>query len=331
MLRPDPRNIEIMEPVIEVTGLRKVFKDFWRRDKVTAVNNLNIIVYRGEVFGLLGPNASGKTTTIKLILGLLFPTSGRVRIFGSSPRDNSLKSRLGFLPEESYFYRYLNGEETMDFYGRLFRLPARVRRRRIEELLKLAGLLSARNRPVGEYSKGMARRIGLAQALINDPDLVILDEPTNGLDPIGRREMKDLIQRLKGLGKTILLSSHLLADVEDVCDRVGILYAGRLIAEGDVKELLTRKDITEILISGPSPEEVERIISAVKGVKNKKIDVTRKTETLEEFFLRTIRRLASTEEKEAHQEKEGVPGKEGESVIKRLTSTEEEPMDEKKV
>ena len=316
-----------MKPVIEIKGLRKVFKDFWRRDKVTAVNNLNITVYRGEVFGLLGPNASGKTTTIKLILGLLFPTSGRVRIFGSSPRDNSVKSRLGFLPEESYFYRYLNGEETMDFYGRLFQIPARVRRRRIEELLKLAGLLSARNRPVGEYSKGMARRIGLAQALINDPDLVILDEPTSGLDPIGRREVKDLIQRLKGLGKTILLSSHLLADVEDVCDRVGILYAGRLIAEGDVKELLTRKDITEILISGPSPEEVERIISAVKGVKNKKIDVTRKTETLEEFFLRTIRRLASTEEKEAHQEKEGVPGKEGESVIKRLTSTEEEPIE----
>ena len=276
-----------MKPVIETIGLTKVFKDFWHRDKVRAVDSLNLTVYPGEVFGLLGPNGSGKTTTIKLILGLLFPTAGIIRIFGSSPRSSLIKKRIGFLPEESYFYKYLNANETMDFYGRLFGLPLGERKKRTEKLLKLVGLIPSRNRPVGEYSKGMARRIGFAQALINDPDILILDEPTTGLDPLGRREVKDLVLELKKMGKTVFLSSHILADVEDMCDRIAILHAGRLIAEGNVDELLARKDVTQISVSHLSEETAGKIMNLLKGDgKETGVDLSHPAESLEEFFLR---------------------------------------------
>src|SRR5436309_13717125 len=173
------------EAVVSVRGLTKVFKDFWGRPKARAVDSVDFDVHRGEVFGLLGPNGSGKSTTVKLLLGLLYPTKGHIEVFGHSPRHVATKSRIGYLPEESYLYRYLNSGETLDFFGSLFDLPGNERRRRAEQLLQMVGLNKVRRRMVGELSKGMQRRIGLAQALINDPDLVILDEPTSGLDPIG--------------------------------------------------------------------------------------------------------------------------------------------------
>jgi len=217
LVEPNPQsaigNPQSPETVIAVRGLTKVFKDFWGRPKARAVDGVDFEVRRGEVFGLLGPNGSGKSTTIKMLLGLLHPTKGVIEVFGQSPRDVKTKARIGYLPEESYLYRYLDARETLDFFGNLFTLPREERQRRSAQLLDMVGLTGARTRAVGEYSKGMQRRIGLAQALINDPDLVILDEPTAGLDPIGCREVKDLIVAMARRGKTVILSSHLLSDV----------------------------------------------------------------------------------------------------------------------
>ena len=307
-----------MESVIKTVELTKTFKDFWRRDRVRAVDHLNLSVNRGEVFGLLGPNGSGKTTTIKLILGLLFPTSGGVRIFGMPPGNISLKSRIGFLPEESYLYKYLNATETMSFYGRLFGLSALERSKRTKKLLGMVNLSASANRPVGEYSKGMARRIGIAQALINDPDLVIMDEPTSGLDPIGRREVKDIILELKELGKTVVLSSHLLAEVEDVCDRIAILYAGKLIAEGNVGEILARKDAAGILVSGISSDAVKKFVESMGG--KAEVDTKAQMEPLEEYFLETIRRLELKEAEKRKAEEKIEVHDEKQSIIEKLTN-----------
>ena len=238
------------EVVVETRGLTKVYRDFWGRQKVRALKALDLEIRRGEIFGLLGPNGSGKTTTIKLILGLLFPTSGQALVFGRDATEVSKNERIGYLPEESYLYRFLNAEETLDFYGRLFNMPAPLRRQRVADLIEMVGLGWAKRRQLREYSKGMTRRIGLAQALINDPELIVLDEPTTGLDPIGTREMKDLILRLRDEGKTILMCSHLLADVQDVCDRIGILYQGELQELGRVDSLLKVREVTEIRASG---------------------------------------------------------------------------------
>jgi len=247
-------------PVVQTVGLTKIFKDFWYRNRVKAVDHLDLEIRPGEVFGLLGPNGSGKSTTIKILLGLLYPTRGRVAVFGRSPTDVGVKNRIGYLPEESYLYRFLDARETLDYYGRLFQLARPERRRRVEELLHMVGLDREARRRVGEYSKGMARRIGLAQALINDPDLLILDEPTTGLDPIGTAQIKELIERLnREHGKTILLSSHLLADVEDVCHRVCILYGGRQQALGDIRDLLRRTELTQITAEKLSPQTIDRI------------------------------------------------------------------------
>src|ERR1051326_1683356 len=204
------------EIVVAGQGLTKIFKDFWGRPKARAVDNVGFEVRRGEVFGLLGPNGSGKSTTVKMLLGLLYPTKGHIEVFGHSPRHVATKSRIGYLPEESYLYRYLNSHETLNFFGKLFSLSNQQRQQRAEQLLEMVGLTQTRTRAVGEFSKGMQRRIGLAQALINDPDLILLVEPTAGLDPIGCGEVKDLIVALARRGKTVILSSHLLADVEDV-------------------------------------------------------------------------------------------------------------------
>lgn len=277
--------------VVSVRGLTKVFKDFWGRPKARAVDNVDFEVRRGEVFGLLGPNGSGKTTIIKMLLGLLHPTKGHIEVFGRSPRHVQTKSRIGYLPEESYLYRYLDSRETLDFFGNLFRLPGAERQRRIAQLLEMVGLSQTRTRPVGEFSKGMQRRIGLAQALINDPDLILLDEPTSGLDPIGCREMKDLIRTLASRGKTVILSSHLLADVEDVCDRVLILYGGRVQAIGTLQELLTRPDRIRVTMPLLPRESLERILTAVTQlVPAGEVKLDNPTQNLESFFLSVVER-----------------------------------------
>ncbi len=276
-------------PVVLTAGLCKTFKDFWRRPRVDAVKDLDLEIRPGEVFGLLGPNGSGKTTTIKMLLGLLYPTRGRISVFGKSPTDVSVKARIGFLPEESYLYRFLVAHETMDFYGRLFRLPGRVRRDRSDRLLDMVGLSHEATRRVGEYSKGMARRIGLAQALINDPELLILDEPTSGLDPVGARQIKDVIRELGRKGKTILLSSHVLSDVEDVCDRVIILYGGQQRAAGCLGELLQERDVTQITTPSLSEQTVEELRKLILRLEQKDVmHVTHPRQRLEDFFLRIV-------------------------------------------
>ncbi|MCH7812788.1 MAG: ABC transporter ATP-binding protein [Planctomycetes bacterium] len=276
-------------PVIQTAGLTKVFKDFWRRARVVAVKDLDLEIHRGEVFGLLGPNGSGKSTTIKMLLGLLYPTRGRISIFGRSPTDVAVKARIGFLPEDSYLYRFLNARETLDYYARLFRQSRGVRAERIDRLLEMVGLQHEAKRRVGEYSKGMARRIGLAQALINDPELLILDEPTAGLDPVGTRQIKDLIRDLGKRGKTILLSSHLLADVEDVCDRITILYGGQERAAGRTRDLLSQKDLTCITTERLSDETVEEVKALVRRRENKEVlEVSSPSDRLESYFLRVV-------------------------------------------
>ncbi len=236
--------------VVETRTLTKVYRDFWGRQKKVALRALNLQINRGEIFGLLGPNGSGKTTTIKLLLGLLFPTEGDALVFDQSAAEVSKNERIGYLPEESYLYRFLNAEETLDFYGRLFKIDPAVRRKRAQELIDVVGLSADKKRVLKEYSKGMRQRIGLAQALINDPELVILDEPTSGLDPLGTRWMKDLIVDLRDKGKTIIMCSHRLEDVQDICDRVAILYEGELQELNSVKVLLEDVERLEIQASG---------------------------------------------------------------------------------
>lgn len=284
-------NVSSSDVVVAVRGLTKVFKDFWGRPKARAVDNINFEVRRGEVFGLLGPNGSGKSTTVKMLLGLLFPTHGHIEVFGHSPRHVPTKSRIGYLPEESYLYRYLNSRETLEFFGNLFDLRPQDRDKRIEQLLEMVGLTQTRSRAVGEFSKGMQRRIGLAQALINDPDLVILDEPTSGLDPIGCREVKDLIVALARRGKTVLLSSHLLADVEDVCDRVVILYGGRVQANGSLHELLAKPDSVRISSPALPRETIERVLEIIRhDVAVDKVRIDTPTQNLESYFLEVVQK-----------------------------------------
>ncbi len=275
--------------VIETRNLSKIYRDFWGRKKVHALKSLDIEVRPGEIFGLLGPNGSGKSTTIKLILGLLFPTSGRVLVFDKDASETSKNERIGYLPEESYLYKFLTAEETLDFYGRLFDLSAAVRRERVQQLIEMVGLQGAKHRQLKEYSKGMTRRVGLAQALINDPDLILLDEPTTGLDPIGTREMKDLILGLRDRGKTVLLCSHQLADVQDVCDRVAILHQGELKELGRVSDLLKVQDVTEVHATGlddDAKREIAEVISRHGGTLQ---SIDNPTATMEDLFLNIVR------------------------------------------
>jgi ABC-2 type transport system ATP-binding protein len=281
-------------PVVEVRGLTKIFRDFWRRPKVKAVDNLDLDVQQGEIFGLLGPNGSGKSTTIKILLGLLHPSAGTVRVFGYSPDDVNMKKNIGYLPEESYLYNYLSPRETLDFYGRLFDLDRSTLRERREQLLEMVGLADHANRLVGEFSKGMARRIGLAQALINDPGFVVLDEPTSGLDPIGCRQVKDLMLTLAKRGKTILLSSHLLADVEDVCDRIAILYNGKLRAWGRVNELLEKQDSVRLTLPLLPSEKMKEVLAAVRDKIGKEPVVDHPSMDLEQFFMEVVEKADQT-------------------------------------
>ena len=289
--------------VIETRNLTKIYRDFWGREKVRALKALDLEVNKGEIFGLLGPNGSGKTTTIKLLMGLLFPTSGEALVFGKSAADVNKNERIGFLPEESYLYRFLNADETLDFYGRLFSMSTETRRRRIDELITLVGLQRDRRRQLKEYSKGMTRRIGLAQALINDPELIVLDEPTTGLDPIGTRDMKDLILRLRDEGKTILMCSHLLADVQDVCDRIAILYKGELKELGRVDSLLKVSDVTQIRTSSLSDAAREDLKALVAKHGSDLLGVENPRTTLEELFLNIVEESEARPGRRAHTER----------------------------
>ena len=280
--------------IIETRNLTKVYRDFWGRQKVRALKALDLEVQQGEIFGLLGPNGSGKTTTIKLLLGLLFPTSGRALIFNREATDVKKNERIGYLPEESYLYKFLTAEETLDFYGRLFKMSRRLRRQRTAELIEQVGLTRAKRRQLREYSKGMTRRIGLAQALINDPELIVLDEPTTGLDPIGTRDMKEMILDLKAQGKTVVMCSHQLDDVQDVCDRIAILYEGELKELGRVDSLLKVRDVTDIQAKGISQETEQAIKSLIEKDGGELVSMGNPTTTLERLFLDII------QESEAH-------------------------------
>lgn len=282
------------KPIISAVGLSKVFRDFWSRPKAKAVNDIDFEVYEGEVIGLLGPNGSGKSTTVKMILGLLYPTAGTLSVFGQSPRAVETKQQVGYLPEESYLYKYLTAIETLDFFGALFNLSAEERRSRSDQLLEMVGLSHARRRRVGEFSKGMARRIGLAQAMINDPSLLILDEPTSGLDPLGCKEVKDLILMLKKRGKTVLITSHLLSDVEDICDRVIILYGGKIRATGTLHELLTVTDANRITTPALAPAVTDKLISILReNLSGDEFTFDHPRKSLEQFFLEVINQAKS--------------------------------------
>jgi ABC-2 type transport system ATP-binding protein len=273
------------EAIVEARGLTRAFRDFWMRTRAMAVDHIDLEIRSGEIFGLLGPNGSGKSTTIKMILGLLRPTAGRLSVFGRPATDVAVKRHIGFLPEESYLYRYLTPLETLDYYGRLFGLRRVERRRRSEQLLDMVGLSGVAHRHVGEFSKGMMRRIGLAQALVNDPEFLILDEPTSGLDPIGTKLVKELILDLRSRGKTILLSSHLLGDVQDVCDRMVMLYGGKIRAEGTVDDLLQDTERTVIRTGRLDQETIDRIDAVLRERGGAIEQVESPKQRLEDLFL----------------------------------------------
>src|SRR5438105_6149349 len=273
-------------PAVAVHGVTKIFSvPFHPTRGVVAVKDLNLHIEPGEVYGLLGPNGSGKSTTLKIILGLVSPTRGRTEIFGLDSRLVQSRDAVGFLPENPYFQKFLTGKETLRFFGRLCGLRGTELRNRVNELLDLVGLDKARNRRLGTYSKGMLQRIGLAQALIHDPRLVVLDEPTAGVDPAGSRDIRDLIFDLKRRGITVLLSSHLLAQAQEICDRVGILADGVLVREGHLQELIAIENQTELVMADAPDELIREIESIIKRSSAKLIERRKSTTTLERLFL----------------------------------------------
>ena len=282
-------------PLIELQGVYKTFRDFWRRPTAKAVRGVDLTVKRGEIFGLLGPNGSGKSTIIKMILGLLHPTAGTIRLLDTTPHDIAAKRRIGYLPELSWLHKFLTPRETLHYYAGLFSLPAAVSRQRIEALIEMVGLRHAADRPVGEFSKGMARRVGLAQALINNPDLLILDEPTSGLDPIACREVKDWLRLLAANGKTIFMTSHLLADVEDICDRIAILCEGEVRAAGDVATLLQRPAAATFQVEGVATETLDDLAALLTTRSGAPVTWQRPRIDLESYFLQVVSTSSPTD------------------------------------
>ena len=275
----------MIEPAIAVHSLTKVFPIPFRRTRLVAVRDLSLEVAPGQVYGLLGPNGSGKSTTLKIILGLVSPSAGRTAIFGRDSREVGSREAVGFLPENPYFYKYLTGAETLRFYGKLCGLRGRELTARIDEMLQLVGLQEARDRRLGGYSKGMLQRIGLGQALIQEPKLVVLDEPTAGVDPAGSREIRNLILDLKRRGITVLLSSHLLAQVQEICDRVGILANGVLVREGRVEDLLAIENQTELILENATPETLAQISALLAQSTTRLVEQRQPQTTLERLFL----------------------------------------------
>jgi ABC-2 type transport system ATP-binding protein len=302
-----------MTPVLELEGVSKSYRTHLSLRKYWILRDLTLAIREGEVFGFIGTNGAGKTTTIKLALGLIFPDGGSIRLFGQDTRRPAPRSRVGFLPENPYLYDYLTGAEFLDFHARLFGMPAGERRRRVPALLERVGLRNRGDRQLRHYSKGMLQRIGLAQALINDPDLVILDEPMSGLDPIGRREVRDIILDLKARGRTVFFSTHILSDTEMICDRVGMLVRGVLKAVGRIDDLLSREipfwEVTlraaaedpipcgrvvsrredRVLVRVESREDLHRLLSVLNGHGATLISVTPARQSLEDLFLRESR------------------------------------------
>lgn len=272
-------------PAISIQNVTKVYAIPFRREKVTAVENLSLTVEPGQVYGLLGPNGSGKSTTMKIVLGLVTPTSGTTEIFGRESTAVASREEVGFLPENPYFYKYLTGEETLKFYGKLCGLSRPRIRERTKELLKLVGLENAADRRLGGYSKGMLQRIGLAQAMIQEPRLLVLDEPTAGVDPAGSREIRDLILDFKQRGITVLLCSHLLEQVQEICDRIGILHRGAMVREGKLEDLISIQSQTELILENASPALLAEIQSLIAASPAKLVEQRKPQKTLERYFL----------------------------------------------
>jgi ABC-2 type transport system ATP-binding protein len=310
---PESKKINQPEVVLEVNGLQKTYWGHLRLRRYRVLKGLSLTVRRGEIFGLLGQNGAGKTTTIKAILGLIFPDRGDVRIFGKRNTVASVRSRIGFLPENPYFYEYLTGREFLDYCGRLFSYSSYERQIRIEALLKRVGMEDRADIQLRKFSKGMVQRIGLAQALINDPDFIILDEPMSGLDPIGRREFRDIILSLREKGKTVFFSSHILSDAEALCDRIAIVKDGVISSEGALESLISSTvNWWEVSYSGPafeslasggelvtvrgaeslvrvdSEEALSELLELVRAARGKLISVSPHRETLEDLYFREV-------------------------------------------
>lgn len=275
---------------VEIRGLVKCYRSSFKREVFRAVDDVSLKIGVGEVYGLIGPNGSGKSTTMKALIGLVAPTEGECRVFGGDSQRVDSRREIGFLPENPYFYKHQTSEETLKFYGKLCGMRGKVLAARVDELLELVGLTYARKRRIGGYSKGMLQRVGLAQALIQGPRLLVLDEPTAGVDPVGSREIRDLILKLKGEGVTIFLCSHLLEQVQEVCDRVGIIFEGKLVREGSLEELTEIGDQRELVLEGADDAlvaEIEALVTARGGV-----DVVRSgrpRRSLEKLFIETAR------------------------------------------
>ncbi len=285
------------ELAVDVENLTKVFPTGLRKQYIVAVDNLSLQVKPGEVYGLIGPNGSGKSTTMKVVLGLMTPSKGSAKVFGYGSGDIQARNETGFLPENPYFYKHLSGAETLKFYGKLCGLRGSELKDRIADLLKLVDLEDAAKRRLGGYSKGMLQRIGLAQTLIQNPRLVILDEPTAGVDPVGSRQIRDLILQLKEEGYTVFLCSHLLEQVQEVCDRVGIIFKGRMRREGPLEELIQIEDQTELTLKGASPELLEQVRSLIASDKAAElVEEGHPRTTLERLFIRIA---SQNEEKES--------------------------------
>jgi ABC-2 type transport system ATP-binding protein len=272
-------------PAVRIENLTKIFPVPLRRQHVTAVRNISFEVRPGEVYGLLGPNGSGKSTTLKILLGLVTPNQGRAMIFGQDSRDYHSRRDVGFLPENPYFYKFLTAAETLRFYGKVCGMGGAALNKRIDELIHLVGLEDARDRRIGGFSKGMLQRIGLAQALIQDPRLVVLDEPTAGVDPAGSHQIRDLILDLKKRGKTVLLTSHLLEQVQEICDRVGIMARGEMIREGALADLVSVKNQTEFVIENATPEIRSQIEHLLQNSPAKLLSTRQPQRSLESVFL----------------------------------------------
>jgi len=272
-------------PAISIKNVTKVYPIPFKRERVTAVKDLSLTVEPGQVYGLLGPNGSGKSTTMKIVLGLVAPTSGTTEIFGHESTAVASREDVGFLPENPYFYKYLTGAETLQFFGRLCGLSRAKIKERTKELLNLVGLESAADRRLGGYSKGMLQRIGLAQAMIQEPRLLVLDEPTAGVDPAGSREIRDLILDFKERGITVLLCSHLLEQVQEICDVIGILHRGSMIREGKLDDLISIQSQTELILENASPALLAEIQTLIASSSAKLVDQRKPQKTLERYFL----------------------------------------------